>query len=115
MRWVAGPSWEQSAEAVVAKRLEKARRQLDPGPDEHQRIGAIKGRFSMPTVRRCCWISTRPSDRVVPKPRSLELGNSEGDRAGGFVDLLDEQDDAPGNVVNCSRAFWWQELLGQVG
>ncbi|WP_162962673.1 major capsid protein, partial [Pseudomonas aeruginosa] len=105
----------QSAEAVVAKRLEKARRQLDL-THEYQRIGAIKGKILDADGSTVLLDIYQAFGLRKPKPRSLELGNPEGDLSGILADLLDEQDDALGNVTSTgSRAFcgknFWAKLI----
>ncbi|MHA4936858.1 major capsid protein [Pseudomonas aeruginosa] len=101
----------QSAEAVVAKRLEKARRQLDL-THEYQRIGAIKGKILDADGSTVLLDIYQAFGLRKPKPRSLELGNPEGDLSGILADLLDEQDDALGNVTStgsrafCGKSFW---------
>ena len=83
---------------------------------EYQRIGAIKGKILDADGSTVLLDIYQAFGLRKPKPRSLELGNPEGDLSGILADLLDEQDDALGNVTSTgSRAFcgknFWAKLI----
>ncbi|MCH2341464.1 major capsid protein [Pseudomonas sp. NPDC047963] len=101
----------QSVQAVVARRVEKARLQLDL-THEYQRIGAIKGEvIDADGVSVLLDIFQRFGiDR--PDAFSMELASADTDVRAKAVDVLDAQEDALGNVTStgarayCGKTFW---------
>ncbi len=101
----------QGAEAVVARRLEKARRQLDL-THEYQRIGAIKGQVVDADGTTVLLDIYHAFGLKKPKAQSLFLGNDDSNISGILADVLDIQEDELGNVTStgsralCGKDFW---------
>lgn len=102
-------------QAYVARRIEKARRQLAL-THEFQRIGAIKGKVvdadgsSLFDIFQRFGISR-------PQAFSLELDNPDTDVSAKCAEILDAQDDALGSVTSTgARAYCgktlWAKLVG---
>ncbi|MCY1294717.1 Phage major capsid protein E [compost metagenome] len=101
----------QSAQAVVARRIEKSRRQLDL-THEYQRIGAIKGLVVDADGDSVLLDIFQRFDIKRPKAFSMELNNDDTDVSVRCVEVLDRQEDALGNVTStgarayCGKTFW---------
>lgn len=102
-------------QAYVARRIEKARRQLAL-THEYQRIGAIKGKVVDADGSVLFDIFQRFAINR-PQAFSLELDNPDTDVSAKCAEILDAQDDALGNVTSTgARAYCgktlWAKLIG---
>lgn len=102
-------------QAYVARRIEKARRQLAL-THEYQRIGAIKGKVVDADGSSLFDIFQRFGINR-PQAFSLELDNPDTDVSAKCAEILDAQDDALGNVTSTgARAYCgktlWAKLVG---
>nr|WP_312231136.1 major capsid protein [Pseudomonas sp.] len=98
-------------QAYVARRIEKARRQLDL-THEHQRIGAIKGKVLDADGESVLFDIFQRFDIKRPAVFSLELDNPDTDVSAKCAEILDAQDDALGNTTSngahayCGKTLW---------
>ncbi|MBU1330877.1 MAG: major capsid protein [Gammaproteobacteria bacterium] len=98
-------------QAYVAKRVEKARRQLDL-THEFQRIGAIKGKVVDADGQSVLFDIFQRFGMARPKVFSMELDNPDTDVAAKCVEVLDAQEDALGTVTStgahayCGKVYW---------
>lgn len=101
----------QSAERVVARRLEKCQRQLDL-THEFQRVGAINGLVLDADGETVLLDIFQRFGLKRPKAFSFELGNAATDISTKCVEILDIQEDALGQVTGigsrayCGKEFW---------
>lgn len=101
----------QGVQSVVNRRIEKARLQLDL-THEYQRIGAIKGLIIDADGSTELLDIYHAFGIARPKAFSLGLNNADTDVSGKIVEVLDEQEDALGNVTStgsrgyCGKNFW---------
>ncbi|MCY1275492.1 Phage major capsid protein E [compost metagenome] len=105
----------QNAQSVVARRIEKCRRQIDL-THEFQRIGAIKGLVVDADGETVLLDIFQRFDIKRPKPFSMGLNNADTDVSVKCVEVLDRQEDALGNVTSTgARAYcgktYWEELI----
>ncbi len=98
-------------QAYVARRVEKARRQLDL-THEYQRMGAIKGKVIDADGQSVLLDIFQRFDIKRPKAFSMELDNDDTDVSVKCIEVLDRQEDALGNVTStgahayCGKDFW---------
>lgn len=98
-------------QAYVARRIEKARRQLDL-THEFQRIGAIKGQVVDADGQTVLFDIFQRFDIKRPEVVSLELDNPDTDVSAKCAEILDAQDDALGNTTSsgahayCGKTLW---------
>ncbi|MCQ4245560.1 major capsid protein E [Stutzerimonas decontaminans] len=98
-------------QAYVARRIEKARRQLDL-THEFQRIGAIKGKVVDADGKTELFDIFQRFGINRPKAFSLELDNPDTDVAAKCVEVLDAQEDALSTVTStgahayCGKTLW---------
>ena len=98
-------------QAYVARRIEKARRQLDL-THEYQRIGAIKGKVIDADGQTVLFDIFQRFGITRPKAFSMELGNEDTDVSAMCVEVLDKQEDALGAVTAtgahayCGKTYW---------
>lgn len=101
----------QSAQSVVARRLEKCRRQIDL-THEFQRIGAIKGLVLDADGESVLIDIFQRFDIKRPKAFSMELNNPDTDVSVKCIEVLDRQEDALGSVTStgahayCGKVYW---------
>lgn len=101
----------QGVQAVVARRVEKARRQLDL-THEYQRIGALGGRVIDADGETVLLDIYQRFGIARPAAFSMELGNAGTDVSGKCVEVLDAIEDELGNVPStgaralCGKTFW---------
>lgn len=101
----------QSVQAVVARRLEKARRQIDL-THEFQRIGAIKGLVVDADGQTELLDIYQRFGIERPAPLSMELDDDDTDVSVRCIEVLDRQEDALGAVTStgahayCGKVFW---------
>ncbi|MDR7024813.1 major capsid protein [Pseudomonas peli] len=101
----------QSAQAVVARRVEKARRQLDL-THEFQRIGATGGKVFDADGETVLLDIYQRFGLARPAVYSMGLGVPDTDVSEKCVAVLEAQEDALGNVTStgaialCGRTFW---------
>lgn len=101
----------QGVEAVVARRVEKARRQLDL-THEFQRIGALGGKVLDSDGTTVLLDIYQRFDIKRPAVYSMELNVGGTDVSAKCVEVLEAQEDALGNVTStgaiglCGRTFW---------
>lgn len=98
-------------QAYVARRIEKARRQLDL-THEYQRIGAIMGKVVDADGQSVLFDIFQRFDIKRPKAFSMELDNDDTDVSAMCVEVLDTQEAALGAVTSsgahayCGKAYW---------
>lgn len=98
-------------QAYVARRIEKARRQLDL-THEYQRIGAIMGKVVDADGQSVLFDIFQRFDIKRPKVFSMELGNDDTDVSAKCVEVLDTQEDALGATTStgahayCGKEYW---------
>lgn len=103
----------QGVEAVVARRVEKARRQLDL-THEFQRIGALGGKVLDSDGATVLLDIYQRFGITRPAVFSMGLGSPDTDVSAKCVTVLEAQEDALGNVTStgaralCGRSFWAQ-------
>ncbi|MEG4315362.1 major capsid protein [Pseudomonas sp. FIP_A4] len=108
----------QAVEAVVARRVEKARRQLDL-THEFQRIGALGGKVLDADGKTELLDIYQRFGINRPAVYSFELANDATDVSAKCVEVLDAQEDALGNVTStgaralCGKAFWAKLIAHQ--
>lgn len=101
----------QQVQSVVAARIEKARRQLDL-THEWQRIGALKGLIIDADGETELLDIYQRFGLERPDPIPMELDNDATDVSVKCIDVLDQQEDALGNITStgatayCGRTFW---------
>lgn len=104
----------QGVQSVVARRIEKARRQLDL-THEYQRIGAIKGQVVDADGETVLLDIYHAFGLKKPKAQSLGLGNDDSNISGILADVLDIQEDELGTVTSTgSRAFCGKDLWAKL-
>lgn len=98
-------------QAYVARRVEKARRQLDL-THEFQRIGAIMGKVYDADGQSVLFDIFHRFDIKRPKAFSMELNNAATDVSALCVEVLETQEDALGAVTStgahayCGKDYW---------
>lgn len=101
----------EQVQAYVAKRVEKARRQLDL-THEYQRVGAIKGQVIDADGQSVLLDIYQRFDIKKPKAFSMELNNQDTDVSVRCIEVLDRQEDALDSVTStgatayCGKTFW---------
>ncbi|MGE6790887.1 major capsid protein [Pseudomonas guineae] len=101
----------QAVEAVVARRVDKARRQLDL-THEFQRIGALGGKVLDSDGTTVLLDIYQRFGIARPAVVSMGLADETTDVSGKCVAVLEAQEDALGNVTSsgaralCGRNFW---------
>lgn len=101
----------QNVQSVVAKRIEKARRQIDL-THEYQRIGAIQGLVIDADGETVLLDIFHSFGIERPDAFSMELDNADTDVSVRCVEVLDRQEDALGNITStgahawCGKTFW---------
>lgn len=101
----------QGVQAAVARRVEKARRQLDL-THEYQRIGALGGRVIDADGESVLLDIYQRFGIPRPQAFSMGLGSDTTDVSGKCVDVLDAIEDSLGSVPStgaralCGKVFW---------